>query len=177
MPNEREFVKKQLSEVKEKILVVAKAENAKKRWQQKWKAKRNFEKKNLFKFTKELFEGKKNGVLNSPKEELEAHLQKKYTDPLTDTPQGHLNKPNHSHPLEEKFDDSPLKRGEIKDFVRKAWAKSSPGINSISALQKMPKNISTPLEAFTRSLYKEIYCGELGISRWNPHTKRKRLEK
>ena len=33
------------------------------------------------------------------------------------------------------------------------------------------------MEAFTRSLYKEIYCGELGISRWNPHTKRKRLEK
>ena len=31
MPNEREFVKKQLSEVKEKILVIARAENARKR--------------------------------------------------------------------------------------------------------------------------------------------------
>ena len=30
MPNEREFVKKQLSKVKEKILVIARAENARK---------------------------------------------------------------------------------------------------------------------------------------------------
>ena len=41
----------------------------------------------------------------------------------------------------------------------------------------MPKNISAPLEAFMRSLYKEIYGGELGISRWDSHTKRKRLQK
>ena len=58
MLNEREFVKKQLFEVKEKILVIAKAENAKKRRQKKKK------KKKTFKFTKKLFEGEKNGVLN-----------------------------------------------------------------------------------------------------------------
>ena len=79
MPNECEFVKKQLSEFKEKILVIARAENARKRRQKKRKARCNFEKK--FKFTKKLFEGEKNGVLNIPKEDLEAHLRKKYTDP------------------------------------------------------------------------------------------------
>ena len=75
MPNEREFVKKQLSEVKEKILVIARAENARKRRQKKRKARRNFEKK-PFKFTKKLFEGEKNGVLDILKEDLEAHLRK-----------------------------------------------------------------------------------------------------
>ena len=46
MSNKREFVKKQLSEVKEKILVIARAENEKKCRQKKWKARRNLEKKN-----------------------------------------------------------------------------------------------------------------------------------
>ena len=54
------------------------------------------------------------------------HHRKKYTDPLTDTPLRCLNEPNHPQPTEEKFDDSPLTLGEIKDFVRKAQAKSSP---------------------------------------------------
>ncbi len=79
-----------------------------------------------------MFEGEKNGVLNIPKEDLEAHLRKKYTNPLTDTLLRRLNEPSHPYPLEEKFDDSPLKLGGIKDLVRKAQAKSSPGINGIS---------------------------------------------
>ena len=88
-------------------------------------------KKKPFKFTKKLFEGEKNGVLNIPKEDLEAHFRKKYTDPLTDTPLRRLNELNHPHLPKEKFNDSPLKLGEIKDFVRKARAKSSLGINGI----------------------------------------------
>ena len=47
MPNEREYVKKQLSKVKEKILVIARAENARKRQQKKQKARRNLKKKHL----------------------------------------------------------------------------------------------------------------------------------
>ena len=89
-------------------------------------------KRNPFKFTKKLFEGEKNGVLNILKEDLERHLQKKYTNPLTNIPLGHLSEPNCPHPLEEKFDNLPLKIGEIKDFVRKARAKNSLGINVIS---------------------------------------------
>ena len=131
IPNEHEFVKRQLSEVKEKIFVIARTENTRRHWQKKRKARRNFEKK-PFKFTKKLFEGEKNWVLNIPKENLEAHLQEKYTNPLTDTLLGHLNEPNYPHPQEEKFVDSPLRLGEIKDFVRKAQAKSSLGINGIS---------------------------------------------
>ena len=33
---------------------------------------------------------------------------------------------------EETFDNSPIKLGEVKDFVQKARAKSTPGINGIS---------------------------------------------
>ena len=50
MPNDREFMKKQLSEVKEKILVIIRAENGRKRRQKKRKARSNFE-KNLLKFS------------------------------------------------------------------------------------------------------------------------------
>ena len=74
-----------------------------------------FKKKKTFKFTKKLFEGEKNRVLNIPKMELEAHFRKKYTNPLTGTPLGRLNEPNLPHSLEEKVDDLPLKLGEIKD--------------------------------------------------------------
>ena len=66
------------------------------------------------------------------------NLQKKYTNPLTDIPLGCLSELNCPHPPEEKLDNSPLKLGEIKDFVKKSRAKSSPGINSIS--YKLYKN-------------------------------------
>ena len=48
---------------------------------------------------------------------LEAHLQRKYSDPLTMGDYGELNRPQ---PPEETFDNSPIKLGEVKDFVRKA---------------------------------------------------------
>ena len=54
------------------------------------------------------------GFLNIPEEDLEAHLWKKYTDPLTDTSLRCLNELNRPQPPEETFDDSPLKLGEIK---------------------------------------------------------------
>ena len=68
----------------------------------------------------------------------------------------HLNEPNRQHPPEEKFDDSLLKLGEIKDFVRKARAKSSPGINGISykLYKRCPKILALLwkllLEAYTK---------------------------
>ena len=76
MPNERELVTRQLSEVGEKILIIARAENARKHRQKKRKARHNLKKKKTFKFTKKLFEGEKNGVLDIPKEDIEAHLRK-----------------------------------------------------------------------------------------------------
>ena len=45
IPDDRESVKKKLSEVKERVLVIARAENARKRRQEKRKTWRNFEKK------------------------------------------------------------------------------------------------------------------------------------
>ena len=126
------------------------------------KSKAQF-RKNLFKFTKKLFKGEKNGVLNIPKEDLEAHLRKKYTDPLTDTPLGRLNEPNCPHPLEEKFNDSPLKLGEIKDFVRKARARSSPGINDIS--YKLYKRCPEILALFWK-LLQEAHRKKLMAENW-----------
>ena len=114
-------------------------------------------------FTKKLFEGEKNGVLNIPKEDLEAHIRKKYTDPLTDTSLRRLNETNRPHFTEEKFDDSPLKLGEIKDFVKKARAKSSPGINGISykLYKRCPKIL-----AFLWKLLREAYTKKFIADNW-----------
>ena len=39
---------------------------------------------------------------------------------------------NRVKPPEETFNNSPIKLGEVKDFVRKARAKRTPGINGIA---------------------------------------------
>ena len=68
-----------------------------------------------------------------------------------------LNNPNRPHPSEEKFDDSLLKLGEIKDFLRKARAKSSPGINGIP--YKLNKKCSKIL-ALLWKLLREAYANK-----------------
>ena len=108
-----------------------------------------------------MFEEEKNGFLDIPKEDLEAHLRKKYTDPLTDTPLRRLNEPNRPHSLEEKLDDSLLKLSEIKDFVRKAQAKSSPGINGISyKLYKRCPKILVLLWKLLREAYTKKFIAD-----------------
>ena len=69
-----------------------------------------------------MFEEEKSGVLNVSKETLEAHLQRKYSDQLTDTSMGDFGELNRPQPPEETFDNSPIKLGEVKDFVQKAKA-------------------------------------------------------
>ena len=165
MPNDRDSVKKQLAEIKEKILAIARAENARKRRLKKRKARREFE-KNPFKFTRTLFEEEKSGVLNVPKEELEAHLQEKFSDPLSDTPLGHFTDLNQPPPPEERFDTSPLKLGEVKEFVRKARAKSSPGINGISykLYKRCPKVLALLWKLLKKAQEKGIIAENWGLA-------------
>ena len=95
IPGDKTLIKQQLSKMKGKILIISRAENARKRCLKKRKARRAFD-KNPFKFTQKLFEEEKNGVLHEPKETLEAHPQRKYFDPLAYTPMcdfGELNRP------------------------------------------------------------------------------------
>ena len=85
----------------------------------------------------------------------------KYTDPLTNTLLGYLNEPNRPHPPEKKCNDSPLKLGEIKDFVRKARPKSSPGINGISyKLYKRCPKILALLWKLLREAYTKKFIAE-----------------
>ena len=98
-----------------------------------------------------MFEEGKNGVLNVPKENLEAHLQRKNSEPLADTLMGDFGELNRLQPLEGTFDNSPIKLGEVKDFVRKARTKSMPGINGISyKLYKRCPKVLTSLWKFLR---------------------------
>ena len=138
MPDDRESGKKKLSEVKERILAIARAENTRKQQQEKRKARCNFEKKPV-QIHQEIVRG---GEKCGPQYRIwKRTFGKKYADPLAVIPLGHLSEPNHPHSPEEKFDNLPLKLGEIKDFVRKERARSSPRINGISykLYKKCPK--------------------------------------
>ena len=42
--------------------------------------------------------------------------KKKYSNPQADTPMGGFTELNRMQPLEETFDNSPIKLGEVKDF-------------------------------------------------------------
>ena len=71
---------------------------------------------------------------------------------------GELNRPQ---PPEEKFDNSPIKLGEVKDFVRKARAKSTPGINGISyKLYKRCPKILTSLWKLLRVAHIKKFIAE-----------------
>ena len=58
---------------------------------------------------------------------------------------GDFSELNRLQPLEESFDNSPKKLGEVKDFVRKARAKSTLGINGISykLYKRFPKVLAS----------------------------------
>ena len=72
---ERTGIQTLLDDIRQQILVISRAENQRKRRKRKRKARESFY-KNPFGFAKKLFTATKNGQLNIPQEELEAHLHK-----------------------------------------------------------------------------------------------------
>ena len=132
IPSDKTLIKQQLSNRKRIFsLYISSGKHKEMAVKKKRKARRTFD-KNPFKFTEKLFEQGKNGVLNVAKETLEAHLQRKYSNPLADTPMGDFGELNRLQPLEETFENTLIKLGEAKDLIRKARAKHTPGINGIS---------------------------------------------
>ena len=74
---------------------------------------------------------------------------------------GNFGDPNRPQPPEETFDKSPIKLGEVKDFVRKARSKSTPGINSISyKLYKSCPKVSTSLWKLLRIAHIKKFIAE-----------------
>ena len=80
--------------------------------------------KNPYAFAKSLFTESKSGFLDVPQEELENHLKKTYSDLLRNVPLPHM--------AGVAFDMFNLKVKEVREFVRKACAKSSPGMIGLS---------------------------------------------
>ena len=104
---------------------------------------------------------------------LEAHFRKKYTDPLANIPLDRLSEPNRPHLQEEKFDNSPLKSGEIKDFLRKARAKSSPWINGISheLYKRCSKILALLWKLLQEAHRKKFIAGSWGLADGIPKEK------
>ena len=83
--------------------------------------------KDSFYFTKKLLEATRSGKIKYPKDEVQAHLRKTYSDLLR----------NKKFPLAEPkdpevvFDITEAKLKEVTNIIRKARAKSAPGPNQI----------------------------------------------
>ena len=94
---------------------------------------------------KKLFVESKSGKLDVPKEELENHLKRTYSDDLNGIPIPPLKDlPKHQDPPV-MFDDSRIKLKEVRDFVHKARTGTAPCMNGIS--YKLYKNcLFVPVE-------------------------------
>ena len=73
----------------------------------------------------------KSGILNVPKEELQSHLKKTYSDQFKDQPLSDFDDVPPVPPPETEFKKGGIQGIEIAEFVRKARAKSAPGKNGI----------------------------------------------
>ena len=93
---------------------------------------------------------------------MEAHLQRK----LFDIPMGDFGELNRPQPLEETFDNSPIKLGEVKDFNRKARVKSTPGINGISnkLYKRCPKVLTSLWKLLQFSHIKKLIAEDWGLA-------------
>ena len=100
------------------------------RKREKRKCRTNFV-KNPYKFAKGLFEEGKSGKLNCTKEELEESLRTTYSDPARKIPMEHM--PGIPRPTQPgvKFKLGDYTLEEVKNFVKKARAKSSPGQDGV----------------------------------------------
>ena len=132
-----------LDDIKQEILVLSRAENHRKRRKKKRKTRESFY-RNPYAFAKKLFTAAKSGRLDIPQQELEDHLRKTYSDPLKEVP---LPPMDGIPPLEEP--ETPFRAGglwlhEAREFVPKAHACSTPGLNGI--FFKLYKNCPTVLE-------------------------------
>lgn len=91
-----------------------------------------------FKFAKDLFAKEKSGMLKTPKQELEEHLQKVHEDPKRHE---QIVIPHDIPPIqppEFKLDTNPLKWKEVENVVLRARAASAPGPNGLP--YKLNKN-------------------------------------
>ena len=128
-----------LDGIKQKILVLSRAENHRKRRKKKRKTRESFY-RNPYAFAKKPLTTAKSGRLDIPQQELE----KTYSDPLKAVP---LPPMDGIPPLEEpetSFRAGGLRLYEAREFIHKALACSAPGLNGISF--KLYKNCLTVLE-------------------------------
>ena len=171
---ERPGLQELLTDLKRQILVISRAENQRKRRKRKRKARQSFY-KNPYAFAKKLFSETKSGTVDVPQTELQAHLEKTYSDPLKNIPLDEIN--NIPQPSEPgiNFDLSKFRLHEIRDFVRKARSKSAPGMNGIS--YKLYKNCPNVLKqlacllqrAWNQGVIPQSWCLADGI--WIPKEK------
>ena len=170
-PQEQLGIENLLEDLKKRILIISRAENARKRRKKKQQSRKSFY-NNPYAFAKKLFTDKKSGKLDVPQEELESHLKRTYSDELRHVPIPPINDLPILHEPEITFKTGNLKLREVQDFVRKARAGSAPGINGIS--YKLYKNcpgvlreLTTLLQnAWKHDLIPQDWCVANGI--WIP---------
>ena len=166
---ERPGIQELLDDVHRQILTISRAEYLRKKRKRKRKTREHFY-KNPFKFAKSLFIEGKSGVLNVPQKELEAHLQRTYSDELKDVPLEPFDDVPRPPPPKKKFDTSYIDLKEVVEFIKRARAGSAPGKNGISyKLYKNCPEVRYRLYKLLQEVWeyklnpKEVFCLADGI--------------
>ena len=166
---ERPGIQELLDDVHRQILTISRAEYLRKKRKRKRKTREHFY-KNPFKFAKSLFIEGKSGVLNVPQKELEAHLQRTYSDELKDVPLEPFDDVPRPPPPKKKFDMSYIDLKEVVEFIKRARAGSAPGKNGISyKLYKNCPEVRYRLYKLLQEVWeyklnpKEVFCLADGI--------------
>ena len=122
-----------LNDTRKKIQVLARAEYERARRKRR-RAQMSAFYRNPYTFARKILQGKKSGSLNVPKEELEAHLRRTYSDPERPEAlpyiQGLPRPPQPGVPL----DHGEPRLAEVREVIRKARASGAPGRNGIPYL-------------------------------------------
>jgi len=120
-----------LKKITQSLKRLRKAERRRVKQVEKKKASKEF-KKNPFRCIKSILNPTPVGELKCTKEELDAHLQETYGDPLRAVPLGDLEGLDEVGPApRERFDLANIRRREHDEVIKKARGSSAPGSNAI----------------------------------------------
>ena len=113
-----------------KLKALRRAEWHKQRGKERARKRTNFI-ANLFGFARKLLGDKRSGILESPVEEINAHLSNTFSDPSRDVELVNINSLISPEPPSVEFNDKPPTWKEIQEVVKAARTSAAPGLNGV----------------------------------------------
>ena len=113
-----------------KIKAIRRAEWHRRRGDERVRKRTNFI-ANPFGFARKLLGDKRSGMLESPEEEINAHLSNTFSDPSRDVELGNINSLISPEQPSVEFNDKPPTWKEIQEVIKAARTSAAPGPNGV----------------------------------------------